>query len=441
MASNDGREVPLQGGGVRPLSFSVDSQGGSSIEGDNGMRGTTSAFGSEYHNLNTQRDHMRSHEEDEDDRDDDTEDDERRGTSVRERDETNERTPFASSVKLPPKNKGVTDVPLCLDRTFRRLDDGAIKCLQAPLMSTNRCCLHLAKVFELCSLFVTFLTCVEIAIILPIMLYLVHQDHLGNLYTITMLVLSTATQLPKRFLWRPRPWIVGRAIKLRKDQTSSFPSRAVTCGAVYGLMIAEAVDFREYRWQLAVACGVTFALMASCARVYLGVHYISDCIFGLLMGSLVCTVSILLFEGQQQICGSCYATECYAEDATTAFSWSTLNNLNPFVASTAFVASLALVFVFAVPPILFWVKAAHVYGILFPCLVFHFALLCPRLNNGFSLAPPPVARAEHVVLALAMAALCLGAGKIKKGGWMRSVLVYTVLFLITLSVLTAWRLR
>ena len=38
---------------------------------------------------------------------------------------------------------------------------------------------------------------------------------------------------PESHLFRFRPYVVGRAEGRRKDATSSFPSRAVTCGVVY----------------------------------------------------------------------------------------------------------------------------------------------------------------------------------------------------------------
>jgi hypothetical protein len=45
---------------------------------------------------------------------------------------------------------------------------------------------------------------------------------------------------------RARPWMTSRAVGLRRDRTSSFPSRAVTCGVVYGFILSHVYTCLPY---------------------------------------------------------------------------------------------------------------------------------------------------------------------------------------------------
>ena len=120
--------------------------------------------------------------------------------------------------------------------------------------------------------------------------------------------------LQKRFLFRPRPYMVARARGFSKDPTTSFPSRAVTCGTVYATLIGFSVINRnsdmdsllqEFNWLLLL---VVLAVTGSTAwaRIYLGAHYPSDCIFSIPQSFLIMLVAISLFYFEKAICGSCF---------------------------------------------------------------------------------------------------------------------------------------
>ena len=75
-----------------------------------------------------------------------------------------------------------------------------------------------------------------------------------------------------------------------KVTTSSFPSRAVTCGVVLGFIIIEFLEENEwlshienkhmnYIYQILIIAGMF--ILSSFARMHLGVHFPSDCIGGL----------------------------------------------------------------------------------------------------------------------------------------------------------------
>jgi len=69
--------------------------------------------------------------------------------------------------------------------------------------------------------------------------------------------------------------------------SSSFPSRAVTCGVVIGFLIIEFLEENDWldsgHMNLIYQVLIIFAMfiLSSFARMHLGVHFPSDCIGGL----------------------------------------------------------------------------------------------------------------------------------------------------------------
>eukprot|EP01137_Pigoraptor_chileana_P029899 Opistho-2@15754 len=137
------------------------------------------------------------------------------------------------------------------------------------------------------------LTAIETGIAVPMVLHIMGLDALAQLATFLMLALCGVSQIPKRFIWRYRPYMVGRARKVRRDLTSSFPSRAVTCGIVYtygaiaAYNYAHSVSITQLHWE-GVLCILGAALLLSFTRVNMGAHYPSDCVIGMFQGTFVC---------------------------------------------------------------------------------------------------------------------------------------------------------
>lgn len=110
-------------------------------------------------------------------------------------------------------------------------------------------------------------------------------------------MLGFISQIPKKFIFRPRPWMVKRARPIRRDKTSSFPSRAVVCAVVFSWLIAqslareEAVSTPVNPIILWLAILIVAALTAF-ARINVGAHYPSDTIFGFLLGCAILRVGL-----------------------------------------------------------------------------------------------------------------------------------------------------
>lgn len=103
-------------------------------------------------------------------------------------------------------------------------------------------------------------------------LFVTGWDSVATQFTYLALVTALTSQIPKRFLWRTRPYLANRAQIRRKDKTSSFPSRAVTCGFVYAFAVCYAYFLRSHpynvEWWMPVLL-IAAPLLASFARVRL----------------------------------------------------------------------------------------------------------------------------------------------------------------------------
>ncbi|KAJ3430431.1 hypothetical protein M0812_23438 [Anaeramoeba flamelloides] len=182
------------------------------------------------------------------------------------------------------------------------------------------------------SLAVTFSTTIEIAILLPVLCYLNGYDTLANELAWIGFFFMLVSSLPKRFIWRYRPYMRGRAKQKRNDYTSSFPSRAVTGALVCPLLINFLVDHLQgspklrFHWYILLIVIILIAL-TSYARIYFGVHYPSDCVFGIVQGLVICLVSFPLYGKNLCGCTTCLNSECYSTKTNKIINLS-FNNLS-----------------------------------------------------------------------------------------------------------------
>jgi membrane-associated phospholipid phosphatase len=267
---------------------------------------------------------------------------------------------------------------------------------------------------------------VQIGVCLPLCLYLLQiNDQLALWITMMMLITCIITQVFKRFVWRPRPWMLGRVQVISKTKTSAFPSRAVTISFVFGFIIALAINYSEgprFDWHSdMIYLPLLFSVVSGIARIVLGAHYFSDCFFGVIAGATIVYISILLVpihKGIITACpsctttvlsDSCYTSRKYAITATTLLS---MANWKAFSLALTWIVAFCLFCIF--DPLGFWSKSFQTLGTLLPCLLFHVTFLCPNhLGTVTSLGPRnPDGYKQFFVYALAasLIAFCMVFG-------------------------------
>eukprot|EP01133_Synstelium_polycarpum_P014972 gene14972-17703_t len=289
--------------------------------------------------------------------------------------------------------------PLWLEEKFRKFDDPILRFCQTY---TNKYTYYL-------SLGITAFVAIEIAIAAPVLLFILGQDALATEFAYLALLLALLSQVPKRFLWRFRPYMVQRAKVMKKDQTSSFPSRAVTCSVVYSYAIVWAVLYYQrgpiFQWWMPFLF-IFMVLASSFARINLGVHYPSDCVGGIIQGILVCVIGTGLRKADIMGCKSCWDNSCYAPSSAYTLSFDTLGRLNFIMLAVLLILCIVIPVVSVMKPVDFWSKCDRVYGMLFPAIAFQLLMLCPRAyeQNG-SLPKPNVPMWYSFVFAISLSLL------------------------------------
>eukprot|EP01127_Copromyxa_protea_P021744 TRINITY_DN7569_c0_g1_i2.p1 TRINITY_DN7569_c0_g1~~TRINITY_DN7569_c0_g1_i2.p1 ORF type:complete len:284 (+),score=30.53 TRINITY_DN7569_c0_g1_i2:91-852(+) len=204
-----------------------------------------------------------------------------------------------------PTIKFLSIFPARLERSLEWFDNPIIKLCQTPR----------GNFFFLLSHFFTALVAIEYIVALPILLFILGFDHMGSKCLYIGMVLCFFSQVPKRFVWRYRPYMAYRAEERQRDKTSSFPSRAVACSVVYAYVVNIFVMFytesKEISWWMFLLM-VVCPILASFSRINLGVHYPSDCLCGAILGLTVCTVANGFYQLDKNICGECYDPPDYS---------------------------------------------------------------------------------------------------------------------------------
>jgi len=261
------------------------------------------------------------------------------------------------------------------------------------------------KLLVLLALCVTSFTTIELGVVTPLCLFLLGFDELATSMLFSVLCAAVGSQVFKRFVWRARPWMAGRAIATQKrDRTSSFPSRAVLCAVVYAYLLAHVFHAPQgVPFPLLALFVVLAGLLAAIARIFVGAHYASDCLAGFVLGCAFCAIGHLLSRAVDAGCASCAvgddgaAGACYAASEAqrlTVHSLSSLNLLTLFFVSAV---SCLLVGLAMSSPLLFWQKCLPIFGLLAPTFAFRISMLCPSHNDSgvalFRMAKPEVGMA------------------------------------------------
>eukprot|EP00741_Cyanophora_paradoxa_P017228 tig00020961_g16640.t1 len=345
-----------------------------------------------------------------------------------------------------PNERFVYCIPLAFENAFQALDDGLIPACQRGGLPAN-----------LIATGLTIFSSIEVGLAAPLALYLLQEDLAANVVLSLITALTFLSQLPKRFVWRPRPWMASRARAFKRDYTSSFPSRGVACAVVWsvaaGYIASGYAAQREaaaggrpgplqapaWSWWLALPAG----LLLSWARINVGNHYPSDCVFGALEGLL----AIGLGHGLEAVLSGVCGGYCYAGAGVEGIGPE--GGLGPRGWTLAVLASLLgvlLLEVLQAEPVHLWTKAEHAFGLLFASLLFRTVFLCPGLVRR-ALAAPPASSLEPAAAPLAIAALsvalCTAVGmgvKTKpEKGRLLGLAKYATIFASAAAALCLWR--
>jgi len=323
------------------------------------------------------------------------------------------------------------------------IDDALIESLQKPS----------GPVVYYFNVFLSALTAIETGVIAPYALFVLGYDAAATAVTYLVLVTAFGSQFPKRFIWRFRPYVLGRAEGRRKDATSSFPSRAVSCSVVYAYAVCWSVAAEGeglVQWWMPIVLLLS-TLLSAFARINLGVHYPSDAVVGFLAGLFYCGVGTALYELNAAGCGSCRPAphgRCHAKDpsgrpaqpgSVSPFNLESLRHINVAVLLIGLLLSLAIYMVCVVPPIDFWRKCDFVYGMLMPCLLFQVLFLCPTYTSpAHALPPPPSISIWHFMWVLLFSSVAALIGfKLQK---LLKYACFVLVFAITLLTMSSWRL-
>jgi len=335
------------------------------------------------------------------------------------------------------KGRAAWVFPVYIEKKLKWFDD--------PIISF--CQRFEGKWWRYFSLFCTGLVSIELGIASPLVLFILGYDGLATEFVYLALLTALISQIPKRFVWRFRPYMVNRAKMVKKDKTSSLPSRAVTCATVYSFAVIWGYMYKNmpddgsipFEWWMPLL--FLFAiLISSFARINLGAHYPSDCVAGIIQGTIVCLIGTAFWKGDTVGCSSCRDRRCYSQSPDSTLTLQSLDHINILMVLLVFGFSLLIPLVSVVKPIDFWSKCDRVYGMLFPGIAFQLLFLCPNsTNEGFSLSPPPRPEWYDFLFAIAVAAIATGIGARIQGR--RPIFVYLVLYSSLLFSLSLWRLN
>ncbi len=108
----------------------------------------------------------------------------------------------------------------------------------------------------------------------------------------------------KHLIDRPRPFVSHpEIINLTQTLGESMPSSHALCAVTIAIFLFYFVwRFTTKLWAriLAAAGGSVIVVLTCMARLYLGMHYLTDLLVGILIGTLICIVGICIMEKKEK---------------------------------------------------------------------------------------------------------------------------------------------
>eukprot|EP01113_Clastostelium_recurvatum_P030077 TRINITY_DN3645_c0_g1_i1.p1 TRINITY_DN3645_c0_g1~~TRINITY_DN3645_c0_g1_i1.p1 ORF type:complete len:412 (+),score=55.92 TRINITY_DN3645_c0_g1_i1:178-1413(+) len=334
---------------------------------------------------------------------------------------------------LPADKRFLWLFPLHLERRLKWLDDTGIAWCQKL---DHRIWFYINMV-------ITATVAIEIGVVAPFILFMVGWDGLATELLYLILILSIVSQIPKRFIWRFRPYMVYRAQMIKKEKTSSFPSRAVTCAVVYGYALVWGLAYNnqlgeiDVTWWMPIVC-LVIVLLSSFARINLGVHYPSDCLAGLIQGIIVCVIGTGVWRADILGCSSCHDSKCYASDDEHALTPHQMGHANWYLFGAIIIVSMVVTALAQIKPMEWWTKCDRVLGTLLPPMLFQLFFLCPEASGGYSLSAPGIPQWPSFVLGggVSVIAMLLGLKFERRFPFVAFLVIYVALS----CTLIFWRL-
>ncbi|CAN8076583.1 unnamed protein product [Agarophyton chilense] len=340
--------------------------------------------------------------------------------------------PRSARFMLPPRTRFQLPFPSLLERGFAAFDDRVVALCQR----------RTDGLVHLVSMALTFFTSIEVSLVAPPTLYALGYDMAAGLCSSVLLVLGIVSQVPKKFIFRPRPWMVGRALPIRQDRTSSFPSRAVVCAVVFSWLMAQSLHLEGLLPHPLNPLKLWLAILAAAsltafARINVGAHYPSDTILGFVLGVFVITCGSRLERRVWH--RACPLSAAYATPHTASFtSYTQLPAATPpriMAAMTLLAYAMTFVSVQG-----FWVKCSYVYGLLMACATFRASYLCPHEHARFAHLMENGSARQHLgALATFATLLLFGMFTRAKKGVFR-IVSFSLIYVGTLLALIVWRL-
>jgi hypothetical protein len=277
-------------------------------------------------------------------------------------------------------------------------------------------------------------------------LLLEQYDKEAILATFEFLLMGAVAQCGKRFFFRARPFVTGKAEGIflwGKPSTSSFPSRTIigaTTFICFGTLAFESPAEEDQipwgprgvgHWLLII----TLMIIVSWSQIITGNHYPSCCISGFVIGIAVHFLGVLLARNHIRRCVCNEPGECSKNEMTSvATLWVYLS----------IPVGVFIVLSLGSEPFAVWRKSYHALSLLIPPLVFIFGFICPALSGHTIVAAEnrPISKQTILtaffitVLVSAAAAApssshAIASSNIVNAAWFFMILVLALLSLIT----------
>ena len=132
--------------------------------------------------------------------------------------------------------------------------------------------------------------------VVALLIFFLYNKKVGVAFAITEGVAYLSCWLMKNLIKRPRPFVaVENILDIGGESGFSFPSGHLTATIVIAIFLFY-IAFHIFKKRgkiISSVCIVLYVLLMVVDRMYLGVHYITDTIGGIVLGSIWCAVALL----------------------------------------------------------------------------------------------------------------------------------------------------